>query len=89
MLTKELKYIIVRDEFSKQEYPIVFPKDLIHKTVGRCHRVGDTVVISAGFCQLSDNGVVAYGESESLKVASRPQDAAIIKQSLCKEEAAV
>lgn len=89
MLTKELKYIIVRDADMNDEYPIVFPKELIHAAVGRCHRIGSLTVVSAGFCQLSDAGVVAYGHSESLDKSSRPQDAAIIQLSLCKEDAAV
>lgn len=85
MLTPELKYIMVRDEHTKGEYPILFPKDLIHRQVGRIHHVGDTVVVSAGFCQLSDFGVSAYGESESLNKTSRPQDASIIKEFFIKE----
>ena len=70
-----MKYIIVKDRQDK-EYAIIFPEQIIHKDVARIHRASDVRVISAGFCQL--NPAEAWGESDSLKMKSRPEDSSII-----------
>ena len=57
-MLKEMKYIIVRmdcpwnHELDKKEVAIVFPKCLTHKHVARVHKVGEQVIVSAGFCEL-------------------------------------
>jgi hypothetical protein len=71
-----MKYIIVRDREEK-ESGIVFPDRLIHREVARIHSASGTRVVSAGFCTIGDQ-VRAWGESESMKMKSRPEDAAIL-----------
>jgi hypothetical protein len=70
------KYIIVRDR-ADREHGIVFPEAIIHRDVARIHRASDVRVVSAGFCYIGDH-VEAFGESETLKLKSRPEDTAII-----------
>lgn len=81
------KYIVVRidDQFDSnrgEEFAIVFPKELTHRDVARVHRVGQNVVISAGFC--SRNKLTgewsAYGRSESLGMESRPEDSVVLNK---------
>lgn len=78
-MKNEHKYIIVKqDEFDGTfEYAIIFPKEIIHKHVARIHRAGNVRVVSAGFCKLGET-CEAYGESESLRMQSRPEVDAII-----------
>lgn len=83
-MASHLKYLIVRKQghgMLPEEHAIVFSNDLIHKDVARCHRAGSMAVIAAGFCTLFPN-VTAWGESESLGMKGRPEDANIIKRSL-------
>lgn len=76
----ELKYIIV-ELSSGQQYGIIFPKSLIHKDVARIHRAGFRHVVSAGFCDLGSNGIMAvFGESESIGKKSRPEDLEILQK---------
>lgn len=80
------KFIVIRvgNEGEHQDFPIIFPGQLVHKTVARSmQRAVDhdtkmaTDVVSAGF--ITSLGVNhAYGESESLDIASRPGDASLI-----------
>lgn len=56
---------------------IVFEDELIHKDVARCHRAGNLAVISAGFCNLDGS---VYGNSDSLRMNSRPEDAIAVKR---------
>lgn len=72
-----MKYIIVRDRDEK-ESAIVFPDRIVHREVARIHSASGTRVVSAGFCQIVDQ-VAAWGESESLKIKSRPEDTAILR----------
>ncbi len=39
-------------------------------------------VVSAGFVNFTSDGPLAYGASDGLNLVSRPQDSAIIKDSL-------
>ena len=89
-IMKEMKYIIVRMEcphdpdMHKKEVAIVFPKCLTHSHVARVHRIGDQVLVSAGFCQPPDYPMYeskAYGHSESLNMSTRVHDAQIIDES--------
>lgn len=64
--------------------PVIFPDILVHKEVaervGSCKMLrGVAKPVSAGFVQFGNGGKVqAFGESESLGLASRPQDSEII-----------
>jgi hypothetical protein len=70
------KYIIVRS--SGTEVPLVFSPLLIHADVARGSKVR-----SAGFCELDSGGKwVVGGGSTSLKLSSRPEDAAILNRHL-------
>jgi len=71
------KYIVINNGF---ELAIVFDPLLNHNDVG-----SSLNVVSAGFCHLPDKlnaDVAAYGESFTLKIKSRPQDAEIIEKML-------
>lgn len=79
-----LKYLIVRKQehgMPPEEHAIIFPAELVHKDIARCHRAKNHAVIAAGFCRIFPS-VSAWGESESLGMKGRPEDASIIKRSL-------
>jgi len=70
------KYIIIK--CAGREVPIVFSPLLLHADVA-----GRKKVQSAGFCELDAAGKwVAGGQSKSLKLTARPQDAAILNTHL-------
>lgn len=82
----EVKYIVLADEAGK-EYPILFPRELGHVDVsngirGNAQMSGWSRVkgwlkpVSAGF--YDPDRRMASGKSESLKLESRPNDAALI-----------
>lgn len=75
-MNNDLKYIIIRDNALSVEYPILFPRQLIHRLVAS---FAVNNVVSAGFCDV-DDGYSAYGFSESLGVESRPEDTDIIRR---------
>jgi len=56
------------------EVPLVFSPVLVHAEVARGSKVR-----SAGFCEIGPDGKwIVGGNSTSLKLRSRPQDAAIL-----------
>ncbi len=75
---RHAKYIIIqRDDC---EFPILFSKEMQHSEMVPAH-AGKPV--SAGFFQfISPELVLATGESVSLKLTARDQDASIIKRHL-------
>ena len=63
------KYVVF--ELQGLEVPVVFSPLITHKDV----RVGDAKVVSAGFCDIDENGnYFVWGESVSLEKKCRPQD---------------
>lgn len=83
-MASHLKYLIVRRQEHgtvPTEHAIVFGTDLVHRDVARCHRASSMAVIAAGFCTLFPT-VTAWGESESLGMKGRPEDADVIKRTL-------
>ena len=83
----EYKYLILRDRM-EQEYPVIWPKSLdpinwksgvSHKDMAAVHSASNVRVVSAGFCTIGHK-CTAGGQSESLRMESRPEDAAIIQQ---------
>ena len=75
----ELKYIIYNDAL-----PVIFTKGMNHNDC-QWHRdliEGDRTPTSAGFCSIYvEDGQLAvsvYGESVSLNIKSKPEDAEII-----------
>lgn len=79
MKSKEMKYVVVRDEDNHGVRSIVFPKDLTHAEVAFRFRRMERV-ISAGFCYLKDGKWNTHGESESLEVKSHPNDYMVLNQ---------
>jgi hypothetical protein len=77
----KLKYIIVLSkDFLQNESVIVFDSLLNHKDVAGTHQV-----VSAGFCRISvfdrdEVDVEVWGESVTLDIKSRKEDAEIIKK---------
>lgn len=74
-----MKYLIVKDR-EDAEHAIVFPDQVIHADVLRIHRASDVRVVAAGFCSFHPQ-IACWGESESTKFKSRPQDSAILRAS--------
>lgn len=71
------KYIIIKR--AGMEVPIVFSEFLMHDDVA-----GKNHVRSAGFCELDAAGKwIASGQSVSLNLSARPQDAEILNIHLC------
>lgn len=78
-----MKYIIVID--NGLEKAIIFDELLTHLTVARGFNV-----ISAGFCSIGASNdkemkVQVYGESVTLDMRSRKEDATLIEEALGKE----
>ncbi len=67
------KYIVV-NKFGEQI--IIFSSVLDHKTV-----TGDMDIISAGFINI-EFGIHCYGESQTLKIKSRPEEDSLLAEML-------
>lgn len=66
-----IKYVIVEDY---GEWPIVFSAALSHISFAYGRNI-----VSAGFCKEREDGTwQAWGVSDSLKIASRPEEDSII-----------
>lgn len=72
------KYIIL--ENSMLEVPIIFPMHVKHCDMA--HMFRGINVLSAGFVQLQEGQLVAFGESLTLKIQSRPEDTALLQRIL-------
>lgn len=76
-----MKYVIVKKNGNFEE-AILLPPTMSHKDVVS----GQMTAISAGECTMGTNNgrivVQAFGESVTLKLKSRPQDADVILLSL-------
>lgn len=80
---RRTKYIVgeVADTYCMVTAAIVFPESLTHKLIAE--RVLTGPAHSAGFCYIDGEGkAVAYGESVSLNLKSRPEDATLIARAL-------
>lgn len=76
------KYIV--GKFGHLEYAIVFDEGLTHSDMRPAFQHGE--IISAGFCHYSTDGVKVYGESISLRVASRPEDERLVGRAMSHPE---
>ncbi|MDR3640457.1 MAG: hypothetical protein P4L39_03960 [Humidesulfovibrio sp.] len=74
-----MKYIMFED-FSGAPMPIIFPKRIDFSEMRE--QIPYTKVLSAGYVSLSGTGFACHGESKSLEVQARPEDAAIIAAKL-------
>lgn len=85
----KLKYVIVKVDGFDQ--PFLFSElpnhrtvayQLVHEWTTACVEDASEKIISAGFCfyDRAKETWMCYGESTSLKLKSRPEDAAILNQ---------
>jgi len=81
-----MKYIMFRTQIGSEEQliPVIFPKQLVHKLVAsamvpclRWHGL-EAEPASAGEVTIFGAEVSCHGQSETLKLQSRPEDAAVI-----------
>jgi len=86
-----MKYVILKIDVrstlppTAREYPVIFPDDLTHRFVARgliraleSEFHSEVEIVAAGFVNHHDG--VAWGNSESLHLGSRPQDTDMIKR---------
>lgn len=69
------KYVVGRIS-GMSDVAVVFSELTVHADVARCFVAGS--VESAGFFYATEDEVIPYGESTSLKLKSRPEDAMLI-----------
>jgi hypothetical protein len=74
-----MKYIMFED-FSGAPMPIIFPKRIDFSEMRE--QIPYTKVLSAGYVSMSATGFACHGESKSLEVQARPEDATIIAAKL-------
>ncbi len=73
-----LKYIV--HNIAGYEEPVIFGNGYQHVMMAQLMGIQDNIV-SAGFLQIGATGAKCYGESMTLKVASRPkEDSALINR---------
>ena len=70
-----MKYIMFED-FSRAPVPVIFPKRIDFAEMRE--QIPYTKVLSAGYVHMAGSGLASHGESKSLEVQARPEDAAII-----------
>lgn len=70
-----MKYVIVEDW--ECELAILFNEIIKHDSVANGRKI-----ISAGFCSIVNDSVAVWGESTSLKLKFRPEDAEIIQKAI-------
>lgn len=70
-MSLHLKYII--HNIAGYEEPVIFGEAYQHVMMAKLLGISDNVV-SAGFVQITNKGAQCYGESITLKVASRPEE---------------
>lgn len=75
-MSLKLKYVMFEGDW-KTETPIIFPSYVQHSDVAASF--SHWKVLSAGFVRINEDGrYECYGDSHSLKVAARDEDAAFI-----------
>lgn len=80
----ELKYIIFQPK-GMGPRAILFNGLLVHSLVAIAIKQQRFEIVSAGFCRIGQKGetpMVCFGESESLKIASKPGDSEIVSMTL-------
>jgi hypothetical protein len=76
-----MKYIAYSTDLN--EMIIVFDTSISHSDMFRCLGVPLDDVLSAGFVRNDDSGLVCYGDSHSLKKASRARsDTELLKNAM-------
>jgi hypothetical protein len=85
----DLKYIVIEYHSHGQPFvfsPLITHKDMAAHAVSILHRslgcdLADLKLVSAGFVQLLTDGpgVNTYGDSQSLHLVSRPEDASLLE----------
>ena len=78
-----MKYVIMKCQTTGHEALITFDEKLVHLMIARGASCRSPYkAISAGFCYKDKNGWHTCGESESLDIGPRPEDAAIIQSEM-------
>lgn len=73
-----MKYIMF--DVGSEEFPILFPDAIRHVEIAGMIK---NKILSAGFVEQTDKGKwECFGESEGLKIKSRPQDTRIVHDNL-------
>ena len=72
-----MKFKYVVGFISGYKAAIVFPEYVVHADASRCLEP-----ISAGFFYATDDEVIPYGESISLRLKSNPDDARLIGEAI-------
>lgn len=80
----EMKYVMFRVGTDDRKVPVLFPQELVHACIAEAVHTMDgmlgAVPISAGSVRMDGLRVFCcFGRSESLKLESHPDDAAIIR----------
>jgi hypothetical protein len=82
----KIKYLIVKLHEVNKTVAILFPNvdGLSHRDVARLHSASSRAVIGAGFCEISYDihQLTVYGESETVKMSSKSEDADAIRELL-------
>jgi len=78
-----MKYIMFED-FSGAPVPVIFPKRIDFAEMRE--QIPYTKVLAAGYVQLDGAVFTCHGESKSLAVAARQEDAAVIAAKLTNPE---
>lgn len=89
MRHRDSKYIVIRQGMFDygRETMFVFERTNVHKLVALMLTEGDlSRVISAGFCSIDKDGYHCFGESESLRISSRPREDSEILEDMFGED---
>lgn len=79
-MSDDPKYVVFDSDLAGM-YAVIFPPVASHADVGRNLRLGTP--LSAGFFSIAEDGAMAYGESESLKLKSdQKRDSRLLNQAL-------
>lgn len=76
-MSVRLKYVMLPTPIG--DWPVLFPETIRHALAVDRREVKP---VSAGFVNVARGVVTAFGHSESLGLACRPQDSAIIRDTL-------
>lgn len=86
---RKTKYVVglARAGYMEQVVGIIFPEDVIHEDLAMLFFGSKNRIIGAGFCTVEEREgfmtkVVAHGESVSLNISSRPEDALYLNTTL-------
>lgn len=77
-----MKYLIAED-FAGQPAPFIFPEKVTHADMRE--QLPYTRILAAGYIAFADGAFLCSGGDNELNIFARPEDAAIIAESLAPE----